>query len=168
MKICYLPAVEIRAAKLEDVPNVLPMVEKIAAVHEQWDSAKYGYLPNPSQRYSRWMAARATDPRSVFLVAEREGRLVGFIVATVEKEIPIYRLDEYGFIHDLWVEPEYRNEGVGRQMTMLLIERFREIGVKQIRCDTAAKKEVARKLFEACGFRPSVVEMLLEMERKGT
>jgi ribosomal protein S18 acetylase RimI-like enzyme len=161
--ICYLPAVEIRAAKPEDVPNVLPMVEKIAALHEQWDSAKYGYLPNPSQRYSRWMATRATDPRSVFLVAETQGRLVGFIVATVEKEIPIYRLDEYGFIHDLWVEPEYRNEGVGRQMTMLLIERFREVGVKQIRCDTAAKNETARKLFESCGFRPSVVEMLLEM-----
>ncbi len=193
MRICYLPAVEIRAAKPEDVPQVLPMVEKIAAVHEQWDSAKYGYLPNPSQRYSRWMAARATDPRSVFLVASvaqppsavvgagaeapsrRAGtvphdseKLVGFIVATVEHEIPIYRLDEYGFVHDLWVEPEYRNEGVGRQMTMLLIERFREIGVKQIRCDTAAKNDVARKLFEACGFRPSVVEMLLEMERKGT
>jgi ribosomal protein S18 acetylase RimI-like enzyme len=155
--------VEIRAAKVEDVPRVLPMVEKIAALHEAWDSAKYGYLPNPSQRYSRWMVARATDPRSVFLVAEREGRLVGFIVATVEKEIPIYRLDEFGFIHDLWVEPEYRNEGVGRQMTMLLIERFRAIGVKQIRCDTAAKNDIARQMFESCGFRPSVVEMLNEI-----
>jgi RimJ/RimL family protein N-acetyltransferase len=48
-------------------------------------------------------------------------------------------------------------------MTMLLIEKFRELGVKQIRCDTAAKNETARKLFESCGFRPSVVEMLLEM-----
>jgi ribosomal protein S18 acetylase RimI-like enzyme len=166
--------VEIRAAKVEDVPQVLPMVEKIAAVHEQWDSAKYGYLPNPSERYSRWMTARATDPRSVFLVASvaqppsavphNPEKLVGFIVATVEKEIPIYRLDEFGFIQDLWVEPEYRNEGVGRQMTMLLVERFREMGVKQIRCDTAAKNDAARKLFESCGFRPSVVEMLLEMQ----
>jgi ribosomal protein S18 acetylase RimI-like enzyme len=155
--------VEIRAARVEDVPRVLPMVEKICACHEALDPAKYGYLPSPSERYSRWMTARATDPRSVFLVAERESRLVGFIVATVEKEIPIYRLDEFGFIHDLWVEPEYRNEGVGRQMTMLLIERFREIGVKQIRCDTAGKNDIARKMFESCGFRPSVVEMLIEM-----
>jgi len=36
--------------------------------------------------------------------AEREGKLVGFLVATVEKEIPIYRLDSFGFIHDVWVE----------------------------------------------------------------
>jgi ribosomal protein S18 acetylase RimI-like enzyme len=158
-----LPRVEIRAAKPEDVPQVLPMVEKICALHESWDPAKYGFLANPSQRYARWMSARASDPRSVFLVAEREGRLVGFIVATIEKEIPIYRLDEFGFIHDLWVEPEYRNEGIARQMTMLLIERFREIGVKQIRCDTSAKNDAARKLFASCGFRPSVTEMLLEI-----
>ena len=91
-------------------------------------------------------------------------KLVGFIVATVEKEIPIYRLDEFGFVHDLWVEPDYRNEGIARQMTMLLIERFREIGVKQIRCDTAAPNDAARKLFTSCGFRASVTEMLLELE----
>jgi ribosomal protein S18 acetylase RimI-like enzyme len=135
-------------------------------VHEAWDPAKYGFLPGPEVRYQRWMSTRASDPRSVFLVAEREGRLVGFIVATVEQEIPIYRLKEFGFIHDLWVEEEYRNEGVARQMTMLLIERFREIGVTQIRCDTAAKNDAARKLFASCGFRPSVTEMLLEMERR--
>jgi NAD(P)-dependent dehydrogenase (short-subunit alcohol dehydrogenase family) len=49
--------------------------------------------------------------------------LVAFSIGTVEREIPIYRLDKFGFIHDLWVEPEYRNEGVARQMVMLAVER---------------------------------------------
>ena len=35
------------------------------------------------------------------------------VVATVEAEIPIYRLKEFGFIHDLWVEPDYRNPDAG-------------------------------------------------------
>ena len=48
-------------------------------------------------------------------------------------------------------------------MTMLAIEKFREIGVKQIRLDTAAKNDAARALFASCGFRPSTTEMLLEM-----
>ncbi len=63
----------------------------------------------------------------------------------------------------MWVEPTYRNEGIARQMVMLAIERFRAIGVEQIRLDTAAPNEVARGLFAACGFRPSVQEMLLEI-----
>lgn len=153
----------IRPATPSDVPHVLPMVEHVCALHESWDPAKYGFLPNIAEMYRGWLTSRARDSRSVFLIAEREGKIVAFLIGTVEREIPIYRLDEYGFIHDVWVEPAYRNEGVGRQITMLAIERFREIGVKQIRLDTAAKNDVARGLFAGCGFRPSVTEMLLEM-----
>src|SRR5258708_4409584 len=158
---------EIRPATPEDVPAVLPMVAKICALHESWDPAKYSFLPNPAEMYRGWLRARATDPRSVFLVAERaesanQVKIVGFLVATVEREIPIYRLKEYGFIHDVWVEPDYRHEGVARQMTMLAIERFRAIGVDQIRLDTAARHHAARALFTSCGFRVSTIQMLCE------
>ncbi|HEV2294177.1 MAG TPA: GNAT family N-acetyltransferase [Tepidisphaeraceae bacterium] len=160
----------IRPATAVDVPAVLPMVERICALHQQWDPRKYGFRENPGKMYKRWLTARTTDPRAVFLVADRTDKmlqdvpfLAGFLIGTVEREIPIYRLAEYGFIHDLWVEPTYRNEGIGRQMVMLAIERFREIGVEQIRLDTAAQNEVARGLFASCGFRPSVQEMLLEI-----
>jgi len=142
------------------------MVEKLCKLHESWDPAKYSFLPNIPQMYDSWLRERATHRRSVFLVAETSPpkKIVGFIIGTVEREIPIYRLKEYGFLHDLWVEPEYRNEGVARQIVMLAVEKFKEIGVQQIRLDTAAKNDAARRLFEACGFRESVREMLLELQ----
>jgi ribosomal protein S18 acetylase RimI-like enzyme len=154
---------EIRPATAADVIGVLPMVAAIAALHEQWDSAKFGYQPNAGQMYQRWLTARSTDPRSVFLVAERDARLVAFLIATTESEIPIYRLKEYGFIHDIWVDPGYRNEGIARQMVMLAIEKFRILGVKQVRADTAAVNDTARGLLKSCGMRPSTTEMLIEM-----
>jgi ribosomal protein S18 acetylase RimI-like enzyme len=154
---------EIRPATAADVPAVLPMVAKICALHKQWDPAKYGFLDHPEERYQRWLTARADDPRSVFLVADREPELAGFLIATVETEIPIYTLKEYGFIHDVWVEDDYRHEGIARQLVMLAIERFTAIGLEQIRLDTAAVNDPARALFKSCGFRPSTVEMLLEI-----
>jgi ribosomal protein S18 acetylase RimI-like enzyme len=155
---------EIRPAQTDDVENVLPMVAKIAALHEKWDPAKYGYLPHPEERYRRWLETRSGDARSVFLVADAgNNRLAGFLIGTVETEIPIYRLKEFGFIHDLWVEEEFRHEGIGRQLVMLAVEKFAATGVKQIRLDTASVNEPARKLFESCGFRVSVIEMLMEI-----
>ncbi|MGD1277178.1 MAG: GNAT family N-acetyltransferase [Tepidisphaeraceae bacterium] len=154
---------EIRSATVQDVPGVLPMVAKTCALHESWDPAKYGFLEKPAERYSRWLTARATDPRSVFLVADGGSALAGFLIGTVEQEIPIYRIKEFAFLHDLWVEEAYRHEGIARQMVMRAIERFRELGVKQVRLDTAAANEPARGLFQSCGFRPSCVEMLLEL-----
>src|SRR3954471_6308392 len=151
-------SVEIRAARAEDVPAVLPMVEKLCQLHQSWDPAKYSFLPNIPQMYDQWLRERAGHRRSVFLVAEtsQPTKIVGFLIGTVEREIPIYRLKEYGFLHDLWVEPEYRHEGAARQMVMLGVEKFKEMGVEQVRLDTAAENEAARKLFEACGFRESV------------
>ena len=78
-----------------------------------------------------WRRAPTITRAAYFWWRSCETTLVAFLIGTVEKEIPIYRLDQFGFIHDVWVEPEYRNEGVGRQMTMLAIEKFRELGVKQ-------------------------------------
>src|SRR5688500_14522356 len=160
---------QIRPATPADVPAVLPMVAKIAALHERWDAAKYGYRAEPAEMYRGWLTSRARDPRSVFLVAQRDAILtdvpflVGFLVATVEREIPIYRIEEYGFVHDLWVDEPYRHEGIGRQMLMLAVERFKELGVSQVRADTAAGNEAARGLMRSCGFRPSTTEMLLEL-----
>jgi len=156
---------EIRPATPLDVPDVVPMVRKLCELHRSWDRAKYDFVEGIEGMYRSWLIARANDQQAVFLVAEREGRgPVGFLIGTVEREIPIYRLAEYGFVHDLWVEEEYRHEGVARQMVMQAVERFREIGVKQVRLDTARVNEAARKLFESCGFRVSVIEMLREME----
>lgn len=158
---------EIRTANVADVPGVLPMVARICALHQQLDPAKYCFRDNPAELYGNWLTERATDAQSVFLVADAAGRgetpkVVAFLIGTVEREIPIYQVKEFGFIHDLWVEPDYRNEGVARQMVEVAIERFTAIGVKQVRLDTAAANDTARALFAACGFRPSTLEMLIE------
>ncbi len=135
-----------------------------SALHEAWDPAKYGFLPHPEERYKWWLGKQAGEQNAVFLVADDgKGRLAGFLIGTVEKEIPIYRLKEFGFIHDLWVEEDFRHEGIGRQLVMAAVEKFATLGMKQVRLDTAAANEPARKLFASCGFRVSTVEMLMEM-----
>lgn len=114
----------IRPAQAQDVQAVLPLVASIAAYHEQRDPQRYCYQPNVTESYRNWLTQRADDPTSVFLVAQHEsaqqpGGIVGFLIATVEKELSIYRVGKIGFIHDVWVEPDYRHEGIGRQMVML-------------------------------------------------
>lgn len=159
----------IRPAVASDVPSVLPMVQRLADLHEKWDPARFAYKSETGERYRDWMTKRAGDDSSVFLVAEHERILadvpfiVGFIIGTIEEAIPIYRVATFGFVHDLFVHEDYRHEGIARQMTMLAIEKFRSLGVTQVRLETAADNEPARKLFASCGFRPSATEMLVEI-----
>ena len=139
----------VRPAAAEDIPLVLPMVARICAFHQGLDAAKYSFRDHPQEMYRNWLISRTLDSRSVFLVADatigdEPRKLAGFLVGTVEKEIPIYLLKGFGFIHDLWIEEDYRNEGVARQIATLAIERFRGIGVRAANPPGRAFQQPAR------------------------
>lgn len=155
----------IRPATTQDVPGVLPMVQKIVDKHTAMDTARFATLDDVVDRYARWLPQRVSDERSVFLVAEDETlpALAGFIIAGIEENVPIYRVDEFGFVFDLWVEPQYRRGGVARALMLETLRRFERIGVKQVRLETAAPNEAARKLFASLGFRVGSVDMLKDL-----
>ncbi|MBI1189149.1 MAG: GNAT family N-acetyltransferase [Tepidisphaera sp.] len=145
------------------LPRLLEMVREVCRLHESWDPAKFSYLPDVVDRYARWLPQRAADPRSVLAIAREGDAIVGFLVASTEREIPVYRLSEFLFVHDMFVEPACRGRGLGRLLMQHALERAREIGVTQLRLDVARANEPARRLFESCGFRVSVSEMLREI-----
>ena len=152
----------IRAATPEDVPGVLPMVRALCALHEAQDPDRFRVVPDVLDRYARWLPERAADPRSVFLVAQRDdATLAGFTVGTVEPEVPIFWVPECGWIHDLWVEPADRGHGVASALARAAIERFGRIGVAQVRLHTGMFNQAARDTFASVGFRACVVEMIL-------
>jgi ribosomal protein S18 acetylase RimI-like enzyme len=138
------------------------MVAAVCAHHHALDPDRYDYLPDDVDRNARWLPQRAADPRSVLLIAADTDRAApaGFLVATIEPNIPVYSTREFAFIHDLWVEPAHRSRGHGRALVTEALARFSVLGIAQIRLETAAANEPARRLFAACGFRPSSVEMI--------
>lgn len=137
------------------------MVGAVCAYHESLDADKFGFLPDVVQRYAQWLPTRATDPQSVLLIAEFQGQPAGFLVGEVLDEIPIYRITRYGFIHDLWVEPACRRQGIGKALVHQAIRQFASMGVCQVRGDTADANPQARSTLQRLGFRPSTREMLL-------
>ncbi len=175
----------VRPATPADVPAILPMVRQLCDLHEARDPARFRVLPDVLDRYAKWLPERAADPRSVLLVAEvppdtgttaagtvgaagtgsaaeASGvpRVSGFLVGTIEPEVPIFWIPECGMIHDVWVEPAARRSGLARALVEAAIARYTALGVKQVRLHTAAFNDPARAVFATCGFRPCVVEML--------
>ena len=152
----------IRPATDADVPAVLPMVQAVCDFHRELEPARYDFLPDIARRYESWLPKRAADPQSVFFVAQEADSpaLLGFIVGEVLDEIPIFTIKRYGFIHDLWADPAARRRGIGRNLVEAAVARFNELGVTQIRGDTAAANEQARSLIAGLGFVPTTVQML--------
>jgi ribosomal protein S18 acetylase RimI-like enzyme len=153
----------VRPATLADVMSIVPLVSKLAALQEEWDPQRFDYKNDVAAIYEPWLRERVEDEYGLLLVAEHQGRVAAFLVGTIDPTVDVYRLAETAVIHDMWVEPEHRREHVARDLVNAAIGFWRSRGVRQIRCETAIVNEDARRLFAACGFRPSVIEMLCDL-----
>lgn len=83
-------------------------------------------------------------------VAEDRGKLVGFVTFSMRWVVryprPIAEMDE------LYVNPEYRRQGLGSKLVETILEKAAELGCSRMFIDTHFQHEAAQKLSEKMGF----------------
>jgi len=91
------------------------------------------------------IAAELEDDRTLVLVAEREGRVVGFAHAT-------WNDDGEGYVLRTYVDPDRRREGVGRELLEATCRALRERGVDRINAMVLAANDPGNAFYERFGF----------------
>jgi [ribosomal protein S18]-alanine N-acetyltransferase len=100
-----------------------------------------------------------TIREGVALLAEENGEVVGYALASVVPETPIR-----GHLYDLFVREVSRKRGVGRSLVAEVARRFRERGVTHLSLDVGIANDRARRLYERLGFFPYEVFMAAPLE----
>lgn len=85
---------------------------------------------------------------SGFLVAERDGRLVGYVVADT---VPNYGRD-IGHVKDLAVRPEARGEGVGTELLGRGLSALAVEGATDVKLEVREGNDGAIRLYRRFGF----------------
>jgi L-amino acid N-acyltransferase YncA len=94
-------------------------------------------------RIERYGASRA------WLVAKREGRVVGYAYATAFNERPAYR---WSASVSVYIAAEARGSGVGRSLYEALFARLRERGFRTACAGITLPNEASVRLHESLGF----------------
>jgi phosphinothricin acetyltransferase len=84
-----------------------------------------------------------------WLVAEREGEVVGYAYATAFNERPAYR---WSTSVSVYVADDARGEGVGRALYEALFDRLRERGFRMACAGITLPNEASEGLHESLGF----------------
>lgn len=96
-----------------------------------------------------WTDLAETVRDGVALVAEDDGRAVGFIFCVLGD-----RGRKTAHVTDIYVRPEARRRGIGRALLGELIEPAREAGLEHVSLEVLLRNTDARRLYERLGFAP--------------
>lgn len=135
--------------------------------HHSDDPRRFIQVENPEAGYGRFLVSQITNPSSLVMVAESAGAVVGYIYADVESTNWMELRGPCGVVHDIYVDEAARRLGAGLELLSAAIAWFRSKGRSQVVLLTKTRNEHAHHLFQSLGFRPTMIEMTLDLDTGG-
>ena len=132
--------------------------------HHAADPERFIQVDHPEAGYGRFLVSQIAVPESLVMVAERDGAVVGYIFATVESTSWMDLRGPAGIVHDIYVDEGARRLGAGRELLRAALAWIRSKGQRQVVLLTKTRNEHAQRLFASLGFRPTMIEMTLDLE----
>jgi ribosomal protein S18 acetylase RimI-like enzyme len=155
----------IRPAKSEDMPAVGRLGALLIREHHNFDPQRFiAPMPGVEKGYGSYLDTQLGAPNVVVLVAERDGKVIGYTYSGVEGTDYMALRGPAGAMYDIVVDPDHRQQGVGRMLVDATLEALKSKGVPRVVLSTAEKNAAAQRLFDRAGFRRTMIEMTRELD----
>ena len=151
----------IRPGRREDAAEAARLWVQSAEEHTSHDRV-YETAPGAEKTMRRFLADVAKSSYSFLFVAVVGDRTVGFISGELRQGSPTFLPKTWASVDDVFIEPEYRNRGMGRALLQSVQAWAQERGADGISLQVAAANLRGRKFYEDLGFRDISVYKVLE------
>ena len=90
---------------------------------------------------------------SKIILAQDNGQIIGYSYAVIMEPDPATsKRDKYGYIHDLFVIPEYRRKGIGKQLFDEIMKWFHTLDIDRVELDVIVGNYLANSFWKKQGF----------------
>jgi ribosomal protein S18 acetylase RimI-like enzyme len=135
--------------------------------HHDFDPLRFiAAMPGVEKGYGSYLGSQLNAPNVVVLVAERDGKVIGYTYSGIEGTDYMALRGPAGAMYDIVVDPDYRQQGVGRMLVDATLGALKAKGAPRVVLSTAEKNAAAQRLFDRAGFRRTMIEMTLELDGK--
>jgi ribosomal protein S18 acetylase RimI-like enzyme len=159
-----MTSIEIRCATRADANAVGRFGAGLLRAHYDFDCNRFMKPQDDCDSgYASFLSTQLDDPDALVLVAEDRGEVVGYLYAAVEPRNWKELRERAGFVHDIFVDAGRRASGIGNALLDAAFAWMRERRIPRVILGTAWSNELARRLFERRGFRPTKIVMSKEL-----
>jgi len=141
----------IRRATADDLPRLVPLWQEFMDYHRAFDP----FFTRDEGGHHRWVAFLADKVDTEdwqLLVAEVDGRAVGYLIATVLEYPPVLTVQRYGYLQDVAVTAPHRGRGVGTALYREAERWFRDRGVERVELSVSVHNLRTRDFWRRLGF----------------
>jgi len=157
-------APSIRPATLKDVGAIGRLGALLVREHHDFDPQRFiEATAQTEKRYGSFLGTQLEEPNIVILVAERDGKVIGYTYSGVEGIDYMSLRGPAGVIYDIVVDPDHRQQGVGRILIDATLAALKNKGSPRVVLSTAERNAAAQRLFDRAGFRRTMIEMTREL-----
>ncbi len=142
----------IRKAKPLDVPVFVLHFTELMKQHLAYDPRWQQLKKNAVNLYRRYIRKQIKNPRVAIFVAEQRGKIIGHITCKVGKRPPVYVIDKTGYVGEVFVDMQFRKQGVGTSLMIKADQWFKRKKLKAAILQVHVKNKRALKTYEKCGF----------------
>jgi ribosomal protein S18 acetylase RimI-like enzyme len=155
----------IRRALTSDLPRLGRLGALLVEAHHELDPRRFlAANRRTATHYASFLSTKLEDPDAAIFVAEVNAQVIGYAYAAVQGYDYLSLRGPAGVLHDIIVEPQYRNRGVGGLLMKAAMGFLKARGAPRIVLSTAERNQTAQRLFVRMGFRRTMVEMTRELE----
>lgn len=155
---------KVRRATAGDEQTVAGFLVKLVRQHVGYDPQRFSDLVTV-EGAAAFYAGRFEAASARVLVAEIDGKPAGFVYLEFEERNYEELVERGVWLHDIFVEEEFRSAGLGKALMTASIAAAVELGGTKVLLGTAAQNATARALFESFGFRTTMIEMTLNLDQ---
>ena len=155
----------IRPAVPADLPTLGRLGALMVRTHHDFDPRRFiAPTPYTERGYASFLGSQLRAEHVIVLVAEQNGRTIGYAYAGVEETDYMSLRGPAGVLYDILVDPASRRHGVGRQLLDAVLSALKSRDVRQVVLSTAERNDAAQRLFAGAGFRRTMIEMTRDLD----
>jgi len=156
-------AIHIRPAESRDLQSLAEFALALAQVHIQVDARRF-VLPGAGGDafFFEFFKGELERVETSLFSAEDQSTPVGYAFIRIEPANVEGLCETSAWLHDLYVDPQFRGRGVGRQLISAAIESAAQLGSSSLMLGVSPTNTQALRLYEQLGMRATMIEMRLD------
>lgn len=151
--------INIRTGKIKDVPQVANLWKEFMIEHDR-NVVKNNKLlkeqviklKTGNQKFKTHLIKLLKTRKGKLFVAEDNGNIVGYNLAQIKSEIPVFKLRRFGLIADLYIKKEFRGQGIATIFKDKAVEWFKRNNLRYMSINVYPDNSHAYMIYKKWGF----------------